>query len=94
MASRRKRGPVALRHQLWLDLPLSTKHGDRTEMPVNSGMYGVGGNARFGSVAVVQTNSTRMAGLEWKADTLPGRMTAPTNSGRSGALNPTEMIGS
>ena len=38
---------MALRHQLWLDLPLSTKHGDRTEMPVNSGMYGVGGNARF-----------------------------------------------
>ena len=29
-------------------LALSTTDGDRTEKPVNSGMYGVGGDVRFG----------------------------------------------
>jgi hypothetical protein len=85
MASRRKRGPVALRHQLWLVLPLSITDGDRSEKPVNSGIYGVGSNVRFGSVAVVPPNSSPMTGLGWIADTQPGRMSALTDTGRSNA---------
>ena len=63
MASRRKRGSVALRHQLWLVLPLSITDGDTPGKPVNSGMYGVGGDVCFGSVAVTRADSTRMAAL-------------------------------
>jgi hypothetical protein len=63
---------VALRHQLWLVLPLSNTDGDRPGMPVNSEMYGVGGNVRFGSVAAVQLNSSPMAALGRKADVRPG----------------------
>jgi hypothetical protein len=37
--SQRKRGPVALRHQLWLVLPLSITDGDSSGKRVNSGMY-------------------------------------------------------
>ena len=81
MASRRKRGPVALRHQLWLVLPLSITDGDRSEKPVNSGIYGVGSNVRFGSLAVIQTNSSPMTGLGWKADTRPGRTAAFPDTG-------------
>ena len=39
MASRRKRGPVALRHQLWLDLPLSGTGSCQQKKAVNSGLY-------------------------------------------------------
>ena len=84
VASRRKRGPVALRHQLWLVLPLSTRDTDRLEKPVNSGMYGVGGNVRFGSAAVVQTVSSLMSGLGRLADADPRRMSALNDTGRSG----------
>jgi hypothetical protein len=38
---------------------------------------------RFGSVAVIQTHSSRMAALGWKADVRSGRMSALTNTGRS-----------
>jgi len=71
MASRRKRGPVALRHQLWLDLPLSTMDCDWPGKPVNSGKYGVRGNVRFGSIAAIQTDSSAMSGFGWKADIRP-----------------------
>jgi hypothetical protein len=40
MASRRKRGPVALRHQLWLVLPLS----DVTSLYVLDGNFRQFGN--------------------------------------------------
>ena len=43
-------------------------------------------NFRFGSLAVIQTNSSRMTALEWKADIEPGRTSALTNTGRSAAL--------
>lgn len=43
-------------------------------------------NVRFGSLAVIQTNSSPMTGLGWKADTQPGVMSAPTDTGRSEAL--------
>jgi hypothetical protein len=35
----RKRGPVALRHQLWLVLPLSVADDDSSKKSVNSGIY-------------------------------------------------------
>jgi hypothetical protein len=38
-------------------------------------------NVRFGSVAVVQADSNRMAPLERIADTRSGRMSALTNAG-------------
>ena len=42
-------------------------------------------NVRFGSLAVVQADSNRMAPLEGIADTRSGRMSALTNTGhRSG----------
>ena len=88
-----KRGPVALRHQLWLVLPLSIKDGDRTVNPVNSEIYGVRSNDRFGSVAVVQGNSNPMAALEWQADPQAVRMSAPTNIRHSKALKLTELNG-
>jgi hypothetical protein len=74
---------VALRHQLWLVLPLSRTDGDRSEKPVNSGMYVIERNVRFGSIAVIQTNSSSMAALGRLADTQPGGMSAFTNTGRS-----------
>jgi hypothetical protein len=46
---------------------------------------------RNGSVAVIQTNSSRMAALEWKADTRPGRMSALTDTGRSAALKRADL---
>ena len=45
-----------------------------------------GSNVRFGSVAVVGVDSSRMAALGWKADIQPGRMSALTDTGRSEAL--------
>ena len=70
---------MALRLQLWLDLPLSNV------APINSGHnilrqfvdvlrwtltepQSRSGNFRFGSVAVVKTENSQMSGLEWKAD--------------------------
>ena len=44
---------MALRHQLWLILPLSDTNSDRLERPVNSGMYVIEWNVRFGSVAII-----------------------------------------
>jgi hypothetical protein len=38
---------------------------------------------RFGSLAVVGVDSSRMAALGWKADIQPGRMSAFTYTGRS-----------
>ena len=54
---------MALRHQLWLVLPLSITDGDTPGKPVNSGMYGVGGDVCFGSIAAVQTDSNSMTAL-------------------------------
>ena len=39
---------MALRHQLWLVLPLSITDGDIPGEPVNSGMYGDGEDVRYG----------------------------------------------
>ena len=47
-------------------------------------------NDRIGAVAVVQTNPSRMAALEWKADIQPARMSVVTDTGRSKALRTLE----
>ena len=52
---------MALRHQLWLVLPLSITDGDRLGKHVNSGMYGVGSDVRLGSVAVGKSGSLALA---------------------------------
>ena len=44
---------------------------------------GLSVNVRFGSLAVVQTDSNAMTALGCKADARPGRMSALTNTGRS-----------
>jgi len=44
-------------------------------------------NDRFGSAAVVQTDSSPMTALGWKADTRPGRISALTDTGRSDRQN-------
>ena len=46
---------------------------------------------RYGSLAVVQTNSSRMSALGWKADTRPGPMSALTDTGRSNALEEPDL---
>ena len=58
---------MALRHQHWLVLPLSTMQGDRLAKPVNSGMYVTERNVRLGSAAVIETNLGPMAALGWMA---------------------------
>jgi hypothetical protein len=50
MASRRKRGPVALRFQLWLDLPLS---GQLWDVGKSSQFWDVPIDVGFGSVAEI-----------------------------------------
>ena len=81
-AAWRKRGPVALRHQLWLILPLSRRRfcfiGRRCQFwdVLKTGVslsFDVGNvNDRFGSVAVVETHSSRMTAFRGKADFRPG----------------------
>jgi hypothetical protein len=51
-------------------------------------------NVRFGSLAVIATDSSAMTALGWKADTQPGRMSALTDTGRSEALRRPESNGS
>ncbi len=48
----------------------------------------------FGSVAVIQTNSSPMTGLGWKAAIQPGRMSAFTNTGHSEAPKLPKLNGS
>lgn len=87
-----ERGPVALCHWLLRALPLSPL----VSCPAG-GFCQFGkilNDFRFGSVAVVQTHSSPMAGLGQKADIQPGRMSALTNTGRSAFRNPTETNGS
>jgi len=55
---------------------------------------GLSVNVRFGSLAVMQSDSSSMAALGWKADTQPGRMSVPTNTGRSVALKSPKFDGS
>ena len=40
-------------------------------------------NVGFGSVAVIQADSSAMTALEWKADTQPGWMSALTDTGHT-----------
>ena len=47
--------------------------------------------ARLGSVAVVQTDSSSMTALEWKADAQPGRMSAFTVTGHLEALKRADL---
>ena len=49
------------------------------------------GYVRFGSIAVVQTDSSSMTGLGWKADIPPGRMSALAKTGRAEALRSPKM---
>ena len=57
MASRRKRGPVTLRLQLWLDLPLSVAIPIKAvrRKSVNSGLYLIWG----------RSNQRKEEGLLW-----------------------------
>jgi hypothetical protein len=80
---------VALRLQLSLDLPLSAPQSWRVGNCCQ--FWDVRNHVRFGSVAVVQTNSKQMSGLGWKADTRRGRMSALTNTGRSEVLKPPNL---
>ena len=43
-------------------------------------------NVRFGSEAVIQPDSSRMAALGWKADIEPGRMSTLADTRHSGGL--------
>ena len=65
-ASRRKRGPVALRHWLSLDLPLS--HDVVSPDQKNCQFGKILETVRFGSVAVVQADNSPMTALGWNAD--------------------------
>ena len=49
---------------------------------------------RFGSLAVIQTDSSAMTALGWKADTRPGRMSALAEIGHSEALRKPDLNGS
>ena len=55
-ASQRRRGPVALRHQLSLTLPFSIKWVGSTQIGLNPGMYLI---SALGSVASLQTLFSR-----------------------------------
>jgi hypothetical protein len=48
-------------------------------------------NDRFESLAVIRTNSSAMTALGRKADIEPGRMSAFTDTGRSGALKQVDL---
>ena len=48
-------------------------------------------NDRFGSLAVIQTDSSSMSGLGRKADTRLGPMSALTDTGRSETLRAPEV---
>jgi hypothetical protein len=47
----------------------------------------------LGSVAVVQTHSSLMAALGWKADIQPSRMSALTDTGHSISFNSAKLNG-
>ncbi len=74
MASRRKRGPVAFRPRLLAGLAFSLQLlsivEDRLRCRIFNfiGTYLSVGNVRFGSLAVVQVNSSSMSGIGCKAD--------------------------
>ena len=48
-------------------------------------------NVRFGSAAVIGTNSSSMAALGRKADIRPGRMSALTDTGHSEELKRADL---
>ena len=51
-------------------------------------------DGRYGSLAVIRTDSSPMAALGWKADAQPGRMSALTDTGHSERLRQTDLNGS
>jgi hypothetical protein len=79
MASRRKRGPVALRHQLWLVLPLfrnafsaSAKRRQFWEVPKLEAAQARRG--RVGSVSVIRSDPCLMTGIRCLPDIRSGRI--------------------
>jgi len=77
VATRRKRGPVALRHQLWLGLPLSTDNFRKKEIAVNSEIYvisGMGQQQSLGSLSLEGLLSSAYQPFTLSRD--DGRLTA------------------
>jgi hypothetical protein len=65
----------------------------RGQRRYTGGRLRITANDRLGSVAVVETDSSPMTALGWKADIEAGRMSALTKTGRSKALRVPDLNG-
>ena len=82
---------MALRHQLWLVLPLSL---NSLRSSANERQFWDVLNVRFGSETVILAQFYRMAALGRVADAQPGRMTGFNDTGRSETQRRSNLNGS